>query len=168
MVTRPTSEMRVMLDTSVLLSGIVWPRWPHEVLQHAVEGDYRLVLTPFLLAEVRRKFQERFPTYAARFEETLASIPYEIVPDPTTADLRTNLGLIRDVNDLPIALAAIQSGVDYFISEDRDFTDRNQTTALLHEQLTVLLSGTFLRGVMGWTSDELEQVRGRTWTNMLE
>lgn len=162
MVTPPTSDIRVMLDTSVLLSGVVWPRWPHEVLQHAVEGDYRLVLTPFLLAEARRKFQEIFPTFATKFEETLASIPYEIASDPTTTDLRTNIGLIRDINDLPIALAAIQSGVDYFVSEDRDFTDHNQTTAMLHKQLTVMLSGTFLRSVMGWSSDELEQVRGRT------
>jgi len=41
-------------------------------------------------------------------------------------------------------------------------------TAQLHEQLKVLLSGTFLRQVMGWTSKELEEIRHRKWSDLGE
>jgi hypothetical protein len=41
-------------------------------------------------------------------------------------------------------------------------------TAQLHEQLKVLLSGTFLRQVMGWTSKELEEIRHRKWSDLEE
>ena len=166
MVTKPAGDVRVMLDTSVLLSGVIWPRWPYEVLQHAIRGDYRLVMAPLLLAEARRKYQERFPAHAADFEAFLASVPYDLAANPTAEDVRDNQSLMRDSNDVPIALAAIQADVDYFVSEDRDFTDRNETTALLHSRLTVLLSGTFLRVVMGWSSEELERVGGRSWPDL--
>jgi predicted nucleic acid-binding protein len=76
--------------------------------------------------------------------------------------------LVRDESDIPIALAAINAGVDYLVSEDKDFTARNETTAELYEQLEVLLSGTFLRQVMGWTSKELEEIRYREWSDLGE
>jgi hypothetical protein len=41
-------------------------------------------------------------------------------------------------------------------------------TTQLHEQLQVLLSGTFLRQVMGWTSGELEEIRHREWSDLEE
>jgi hypothetical protein len=73
---------------------------------------------------------------------------------------------MRDVTDVPIALAAIRAGVDVLVSEDKDFTIQNETTAELHRHLTVMLSGTFLRQVMGWTSEELEAIRHRTWADL--
>jgi predicted nucleic acid-binding protein len=38
-------ELRVMVDANILIAGSVWPRWPYEVLQHALRGDFGLVLS---------------------------------------------------------------------------------------------------------------------------
>jgi len=76
--------------------------------------------------------------------------------------------LVRDESDIPIALAAINAHVDYLVSEDKDFTARDETTAELHELLNVRLSGTFLRQVLGWTSEELEGIRHRKWSDLVE
>jgi len=38
-------EVRVFLDANVLLAGIVFPRWPWEILRHALRGDLQLVWT---------------------------------------------------------------------------------------------------------------------------
>jgi hypothetical protein len=62
---------------------------------------------------------------------------------------------------VPIALAAINARVDYFVSEDKHFTEKSEQTAALHQRLNIMLSGTFLREVMKWTSEQLEDVRGR-------
>ena len=155
-----------MLDTTILLAGIVWPRWPYEVLQHALQGDFQLVLTQILIEEARRKFNERFPKWTEDFENFLKECNFEVVPVPSSEEILANQDLIRDITDIPIALAAINAGVDYFVSEDKDFTERNKTTAKLHNRLNTIISGTFLREVMGWTSEELERVRGRTWKDV--
>ena len=37
-------RLRVMADTNVLIAGILFPRWFHEFLRHALKGDFKLVL----------------------------------------------------------------------------------------------------------------------------
>ena len=113
-------------------------------------------------------FREKFPAYAQDFEDFLAECVYEEASSPSADEIRANQDLMRDITDIPIALAAIKADVDHFVNEDKDFTARDETTAKLHEQLDVLLSGTFLREVMGWTSEELEAIRGRNWSNLVE
>ncbi|MCB0094768.1 MAG: PIN domain-containing protein [Caldilineaceae bacterium] len=160
------SKPRVMLDTSVLLSGTVWPRWPYEILQHGIHGDYQLVLAPLLIDEAEAKFQQRFPSHLARFQETLRSMDFELVANPPREEILTNRNLMVDIKDIPIALAAINGHVDYFVSEDKHFTAHTEQNASLQTQLNIMLSGTFLRVVMGWSSDELEVVRGRNWSDV--
>ena len=157
---------RVMLDTTVLLAGTIWPRWPYAVLQHALRKDFRLVLAPIGIAEARRKFQERFPRHIQSFEQFLVDCHYEEVANPAVEDVRASRNLMRDINDVPLALAAIQAHVDYFVSEDKDFTAKTSQSMQLHQQLRILLPGTFLRKVMGWTSEELEHVRRRSWDEL--
>ena len=42
----------------------------------------------------------------------------------------------------------------------------SKTTAGLRQELNVMISGTFLRKVMGWNSEDLEKVRHRTWRDI--
>jgi len=57
--------------------------------------------------------------------------------------------------------------VDYLVSEDKDLTTVDETTKVLRRSVQPLLSGTFLRQVMSWSSEELEAVRHRTWDEMM-
>lgn len=79
--------------------------------------------------------------------------------EPSEKQLARHRRLLPDPEDVPIALAAVNARVDYFVSEDKHFTDKTEQTTLLHQRLKVMLSGTFLREVMKWTSEQLEQVR---------
>jgi predicted nucleic acid-binding protein len=162
----PSAKLRVMVDANVLLAGNLWPRWPYEVLQHGIQGDFQLVLTPLVIEQVRRTIAARFALETGRFEVFLGQLDFDEAPDPSPAEVAKHQALVRDATDVPIALAAIQARVDYLVSEDKDLTSTDATTAMLRERLKVLLCGTFLREVMGWTSEELEQVRGRTWHDL--
>ena len=162
----PSSDTRVMVDATVLIAGSGWPRWPREVLLVGLRGKYQLVLSPYVVGQARRNLIRRFPEHVERFEEFLSLAEFELVPDPPPEQVAQNAHLVRDRSDIPIALAAINAGVDYLVSEDKDFTARDDTTERLHEQLTALLSGTFLRQVLGWTSEELEQIRHRRWSDL--
>jgi len=159
-------KLRVMVDANILIAGSVWPRWPYEVLQHALRGEFRLVMSEYILQQARAHIYRRFPNHVDQFEKFLQSCEFELVSDPTQEQVAQNLELVRDVSDVPVALAAINAGVDYLVSEDKDLTIQDETTDRLRQELTVRISGTFLREVMGWKSEDLEKVRHRTWRDI--
>lgn len=160
------SELRVFLDANILIAGTVWPRWPYEVLQHALKGGFRLVLTPYVIEEARRILSARFPKEIGRFEAFLKACDYEITTIPTVEAVNAHANLVRDIADVPVALAAIEAGVDCLVSEDKDLTARDDSTVELRRLLPVYLSGAFLREVMGWSTRQLEAVRGRNWRDL--
>lgn len=157
-----------MLDANVLFAASTWPRFPYEVLQHAVAGDYTLVLTPRIIAEAREAILEIAPHAESRLEMALDASEYEQVPTPEAQQIAAQHDLIRDPKDVHVALAAIQHEVDLLITQDRDFTDHDESTEKLHQQLSIMLPGTFLRLHMGWTSDQLEAIRHRNWSDLSE
>ena len=158
--------IRVFLDANILIAGVVWPRWPYEVLQHALRGDFRLVLSEYVIQQARRHIQTRFPAYIDQFDELLQFSRYELVADPSKEQVTQCSDLVRDPTDVPVALAAINAGVVYLVSEDKDLTVQDESTAKLRQSLKVMISGTFLREVMGWSSEDLEKVRRRTWRDL--
>ena len=91
----------------------------------------------------------------------MASLKPEIVSEPSEKQLARKRALLPDPEDVPIALAAINARVDYFVSEDKHFTEKSEQKAALHQRLNIMLSGTFLREVMKWTSAQLDEVRVR-------
>lgn len=166
MASDPANTLRVAVDATVLIAGSGWPRWPYEVLLAGLREDIRLVVSPFVVEQARRNIRRKFPEHLPRLEEFLSSVDWEVLPEATLAEIKKNTRLIRDVDDIPVVLPAIKAGVDCMVSEDKDLTAQDQTTALLRQKLTVLLSGTFLRRVMGWTSEQLEAIRYRKWSDL--
>ena len=160
-------NIRAMLDANILIAGSVWPRWPYEVLQHAMNGDFQLVLSPYIIAQAQAQITKSFPDGAWRFQQLIERSNLELVKNPTKQQIEKAAGLVRDVTDIPVALAAINAKVDYLVSEDKHLTAKDKTTEQLREKLTVLLSGTFLREVMDWTSQRLERIRHRTWKDQI-
>jgi len=159
-------KIRAFIDANVLFAGSAFPRWPYEVLRHAVAGDFQLVLSPLIIKQARRNLQKRFPEHVGRFEAFLQTVQYELAPDPTPEEVEANKTLIRDLSDVPVALAAISAKPDYLVSEDKDFTIQDETTAEWRRHVKIMLSGTFLREVMGWPSERLESIRHRKWSDM--
>lgn len=157
---------RVMVDATVLIAGSAFPRWPHEVLRHALKGDFTLVLCPLVLSQAQAHLAKDFPNFLKGFETFLINCAHEIVEEPSSEEVEGHPNLIRDKKDIPIALAAIKAKVDYFVSEDKDFTAKDATTKELRKHLRPMLSGTFLREVMDWSSQELEKIRHRQWSDM--
>lgn len=163
----PSNRWRVMVDANVLVAGTAWPRFPYEVLQHAVRGDYLLILSEQIIEEARYSLQKIDPASGEAFEAVLAALDYVCVPSPTEAEIAAHHDLVRDPKDVHVALAAIHAHVDFLITQDTDFTDIDDSTAKLHQLLTILIPGTFLRQYMGWTSEQLEAIRFRRWAEMV-
>ena len=56
--------------------------------------------------------------------------------------------------------------VDVFVTSDRDFTDPGAVADRLSAQVRIMLPAVFLRQIAGWTSEELEAIRDRTWADL--
>ncbi len=166
MASRLTDELRVMVDANVLVAGSIWPRWPYEVLRHAADGDYRLVLTDSIIQEAQKIVAGLAPQSMGRLLEMLTLSKYEAVAALSEIDLAENAALVRDVKDIHVALAAMRAQVDCLVSNDRDLTERYEGNLPLHEQVNVILPAVFLRDYMRWSSEALEQIRNRNWDDI--
>lgn len=163
-----TAKPRVFLDANILIRGITFPRFPHEVLRHAANGDFVLILSPTVIHSARFYVDLRFPEDREGLEVLLGLLNYELVPDPPLEQVAAHPNLVRDAKDIPVALSAINARADYLVSTDRDFTDEDETTAELRGQITPLRPGTFLRDVMGWTSQALSSIERRRWPDLIQ
>lgn len=141
----PLDKLRVMLDANVLFAAIGWPRFPYEVVQHAIKGDFKLVLSPRIIYEARGAVAFALPKRIKIFEATLEATNFDQVVDPTADDIFDNAGLVRDIKDVHVALAAMSAGVDYLISQDRDLTEIYESNQPLHDKVKVILPAALLR-----------------------
>lgn len=108
--------MRILIDTNVLFSALLFPRSkPALALIHAVE-HHHVVLCERNVSELREILQRKAVRYLAAAEELLATMAYELIPEEERTSER-----IRDAKDQPILNAAIASNVDVILTGDKDF-----------------------------------------------
>ena len=157
-----SAKRRVFVDATVLFAGIGWPRWSYEVLRHAAQDDFQLVLIPLVIEQARRNLQAKLPAFVGSFDAWLSHLSCEIAHDPKPEAVLAQLDLMRDVDDVPVAVAAREAHVDYLVSEDKDFTEESATEEL-RKHITIMRPVIFLREVMGWSSQDLEEIRRREW-----
>lgn len=145
MATDQPSKLRVMVDANVLVAGSLWPRFPYQVLEHAVNGDFQLVLSPQIIVEAQYSANEILPERASRLESVLSTSAYEEIATPSDEEIAANSQLVRDLKDIHVALAAIHAKVDFLVTQDKDFTEYTPDTEALHKKIRIILPGTFLR-----------------------
>jgi len=160
--------LRVFVDANVLIRGITFPRYPYEVLRLAAQHKITLVISPSVLADARHYLSVLFPEHLPKLDALLAAAMVEIVDDPTREEVSANRNLVRDIEDVPVVLAAAKARVDYLVSTDTDLTDLNASTEALRHLLDpgeIVRVGTFLNQVMGWSHEDLTSI-GRRWDDL--
>lgn len=113
--------MRVMLDTNVLLSALLFPSVRMDGMMRCIFEEHRLVLSSFVVEELAFVVQRKFPAKAAAVDRLLSAMSYELVYTPQTMD--KGLFDIRDAKDYPVLYTAILEDVDVLITGDKDFAD---------------------------------------------
>ncbi len=108
--------MRILVDTNILFSALVFPRSrPAQALLH-VADNHEMVLCDRNITELRDILGRKAPKFLPDAEVLLAEMSYELVPAVNHAEK-----LIRDAKDQPILNAAIVSDVDIILTGDKDF-----------------------------------------------
>lgn len=113
--------MRVMLDTNVLLSAMLFPgERMNGMMQFIFEG-HRLVLSSFVVEELTDVVKRKFPSKLRAVDDLLTAMSFELTYTPK--ELKPGLFGIRDAKDYPVLYTAIQEDVDVLITGDKDFSD---------------------------------------------
>ena len=111
--------MKVIIDTSVLVSAALRDRLPERVVLHVATQDaIKWLVTPQIMAEylgvlARPKFKLTVESLN-QWRELLAMRTVDIGSPPTSPDFP------RDPKDAPFLAAALFSGADWLITGDQD------------------------------------------------
>ena len=114
--------MRAVVDTNVLVSGLLWYGAPHAVMERLRSGTLALVSSPALMAELadvigRANFDAVLARSNTSRERLLAEVRQlaEIVePPPLPAPV------CRDPDDDKVLALAIAAQIDLVVSGDHD------------------------------------------------
>lgn len=113
--------MRVMLDTNVLISLLLFPNPRMNAMIELIFTEHELVLSSFVVRELKDVVQRKFPTKLKAVDRLLLKMSYDLVYTPEEMD--ETMFSIRDAKDYPVLYTAIIEDVDVLITGDKDFTD---------------------------------------------
>ena len=108
--------MRVVLDTNVIVSGLNFPGNERLVLDLARRRRFALVLSPFILHEVRGVLVRKFG-----WEETISDHAIVMLRDSATIVEPRQLPQVVEYNegDNRILACAMESNAEYLVTGDR-------------------------------------------------
>ncbi|NPV80523.1 MAG: putative toxin-antitoxin system toxin component, PIN family [Firmicutes bacterium] len=112
--------MRVMIDTNVLISALLFPESRPAALVALLAEEHTIVLCTQVVLELRKVFRRKFPDRLLNLERFLSEFAFELAYTPENGVSLGHLQM-RDKADLPILASAILADVDVIISGDQDF-----------------------------------------------
>ena len=124
--------MRIVIDTNVLISGLLWRGAPHALVELVRDGTLTMIVSPALLGELaevvtRAKFQPILERSATTPDQILAEIRRlaELIdPPPLPAPV------CRDPDDDDVLALAIAAQADLIVSGDDDLLTLGQHAAI--------------------------------------
>ena len=116
-----SSELRIFLDSNVLISGIYSPVGaPYKILRLHLTERLRIVVCQLVITEVIRNLKAKKPEGLPVLYRLLSNSPPEIAANPREEDINIWKEYL-DNEDAIILAAAIHAKVDCFITGDKHF-----------------------------------------------
>lgn len=112
--------MRVVVDTNVVISGVLWLGVPHRIIELAEQKRITLCMTQPMLDELREVLERRkFKRYLQARQTSPAEILSLLIP---LIELYAPTGIadadITDPDDLIFLVCAVNADAEYVISGD--------------------------------------------------
>jgi putative PIN family toxin of toxin-antitoxin system len=138
--------VRAVIDTNVLLSGLLWRGAPHALIEHMQTGTLTMVSSPMLLAELaevisRAKFDDILARSNTSRERSLAEmrqLAEVIVPPPLPQPV------CRDPDDDHVLACALAAQVDLIVSGDADLLNLRE-----YQSIRIVTAAEALRLIEG-------------------
>lgn len=122
--------MRILIDTNVWVSALLWPdSLPHRVLQIVLQ-DHTVILSPGIMDELRDVFDRKFPHRRADLERFFKQLSYELAPE-SAGTIGKLSHVLRDPDDVHILISALSANADVLLTGDQDFVELPMTKPLI-------------------------------------
>ena len=120
--------MRIMIDTNVIIFAVLFPQGrAAQAFMKAVSAPYQPIVCDYIVEELKRKFEEKFPARMIELNDFLKGIFKLIEVVPTPKDEVGCEDAIRDPKDRPILRAALNEHAELFLTGDKDFLESSVT-----------------------------------------
>jgi len=119
------SKPRVLIDTNVLISGLVWNGNESCLLEMSISRDIHLLIPAIVLTEARRVLDDKFPNHSGLLDDVLSLLDCEVLARPSHLALESAAAVLRDPNDAEILAAIIDSKPNYAVTGDKDLLTPN-------------------------------------------
>jgi len=114
-------KARVLLDTNILISGLIFKKGnEHRILRLIEERQITPILPETVMMESRRVLAEKFPGFEKLLDLFLERTEFESIPlNNILPILETYVGKLRDAKDTPIYAAIATAKPDYAVTGDQ-------------------------------------------------
>ena len=113
--------MRVVLDTNIVVSALVWGGTPDRLIQAAIDGEIDLLTSPALMDELRDVLAR--PHVVTRLEQNRSTVAQALALYERLAlqvsPLATPRIVVDDVDDDHVLACALAAGADLIVSGDK-------------------------------------------------
>lgn len=113
--------MRVVLDTNIVVSALLWGGLPDRLLQAAIDGEIELVTSPVLLEELREVLAR--PHLVARLADQRSTVEQALALYARLAiqvsPLATPSVIAADPDDDHVLACALAARADLIVSGDK-------------------------------------------------
>ncbi len=109
-----------MLDTNILISGMVFRGPERRLLEIIHQRQIILVMSSYIAEETKEVLRRKFPAHVPAFDKLLSFLNVEYISMPSPAYLSKARPIIRDPKDAAILASAIEARPDIFVSGDLD------------------------------------------------
>jgi len=106
--------MRLVLDTNVIISALLFDGLPEKLLLSTLGGLHELVLSSYIIAETTRILEERF-----KVQPTNLKLLQQLLGEAEVVYFQPFLNVITDEPDNRILETAVRGSADYLVTGDK-------------------------------------------------
>jgi putative PIN family toxin of toxin-antitoxin system len=110
---------RIVLDTNVYISALFYGGKPRQILKAALDGQFQLLISLSLKAELERVMREKFQSSSSEIDQFIASLSESAEWIAPTQPLR----MCIDEPDNRVLECAVEGKADFIVTGDKHLLD---------------------------------------------
>lgn len=119
--------MRIMVDTNVLISALVFGGKAGSLLALLFDSDHEIYVSEYIDLEFRDKLKQKWPDKAERVYDLYHKMDIRFCE--STSDI---FGKLRDEKDVPVLSDALYHKIDVIVTGDKDFLEADLEKPLIY------------------------------------
>jgi len=118
--------MKIMLDTNVLISALVFGGKAREIILMLIGTEHKIYVSDYVVKEFSDKVQIKWPDKADVLLKAFHRLPFYFCQSSEKLQ-----GTLRDEKDIPVLSDALYHQVDVILTGDKDFLEADLEKPLI-------------------------------------